>query len=119
MVTVSNDGFEILKISKTDSIDSVHQDSLVKNGISNMELTSKSISIFPNPTKGLLDLKITGMKEGEIAEYVFVSLKGQELLRKKTGLPVTRIDIGNFAPGTYILNVTLSGKKEQWKVVKQ
>ncbi|MCK9422158.1 MAG: T9SS type A sorting domain-containing protein [Bacteroidales bacterium] len=80
---------------------------------------STAILLYPNPTQGLLNLKIEGMKDGETAEYVFVSLTGQELLRKKTGIPATQIDIGNFAPGTYIVNVILGKRVEAWKIIKQ
>ena len=110
----------ILKIAPTDSIDSIHQDSLIKNNITNLHYSStQKISIFPNPTQGLLDLKITGMKDGETAEYVFVSLTGQELLRKKTGSAITPIDIRSFAPGTYIVNILVGEKREIWKIIKQ
>jgi hypothetical protein len=110
----------IEKIIKADTADSLHQDTLIKNRISGAEnKEGQMISLYPNPTQGLLDLQITGMKEGETAEYVFVSLTGQELMRKKTGLATTKIDISSFAPGTYIVNVTLGKRVERWKVVKQ
>jgi hypothetical protein len=108
------------KIVKADTADSLHQDTAFKNKVNGADnKQGQRISLYPNPTQGLLDLQITGMKEGETAEYVFVSLTGQELLRKKTGSPQTRIDISNFAPGTYVVNVTLGGRVERWKVVKQ
>lgn len=110
----------VQKITKVDSADSLHQDSIIKNRISNSDSNlQQSISLYPNPTQGLLDLKITGITDGETAEYVFVSLTGQELLRRKTGLPITKIDISNFAPGIYIVNVTLGKKVETWKIIKQ
>lgn len=109
----------IEKITKADTADSLHHDSVVKNNITNSKNLRKIISLYPNPTQGLLDLKITGLKDGETAEFVFVSLTGQELLRKKTGLLITPIDISNFAPGTYIVNVTLGKRVETWKIIKQ
>lgn len=108
------------KIDKIDSADSMHRDSIVNNRInSSVDNIRESISLFPNPTQGLLDLKITNLKEGETAEYYFTSLTGQELLRKKTGISITQIDISNFTPGTYIVNVTLGKQVGTWKIVKQ
>jgi hypothetical protein len=110
----------IQKIAIVDTADSLHQDTVFKNRISSADnKQGQNISLNPNPTQGLLDLQVTGMMEGETAEYVFVSLTGQELMRKKTGLPTTKIDISSFAPGTYIVNVTLGKRVERWKVVKQ
>lgn len=109
----------IEKISKNDSVDSIHQDTIVHKNTTQTNEQNISISLFPNPTQGLLDLKITGMEDGESAEYVFVSVTGQELTRKKTGLTLTRIDICTFPPGIYLVNVSIGEKKEIWKIVKQ
>ncbi|MCX6244306.1 MAG: T9SS type A sorting domain-containing protein [Bacteroidetes bacterium] len=110
----------IEKIAKVDSADSLHQDTIIKsfnrNAGNNMD---QNISLYPNPTQGLLDLRITDMQEGKTAEFVFVSLTGQELLRKKTALSVTNIDISNFPPGSYIFTITLDKRMETWKVIKQ
>lgn len=110
---------EVLKIVTADTVDSLHQDSLIKNNITNSGVLNGTISIFPNPTEGLLDMKITGMKAGETAEYVFASLTGQELLHKKTYSPLTKIDISIFAPGTYIMVVRSGTQTGKWKIIKQ
>lgn len=109
----------VKKIAKNDSTDSIHHDSIINNDNINSKNTGQNISLYPNPTQGLLDLKITNMEEGETAEYVFVSLTGQELLRKKSGLMLTKIDITNFAPGTYIVIIKIGTRQESWKVIKQ
>jgi len=109
---------DVEKLAKDDTIDSLQQDSLIKKNITNSGILNGTISLFPNPTEGLLDMKITGMKDGETAECIFVSLTGQELLRKKTGSPISRIDISAFPPGTYLVNVTLRNQVQTWKIVK-
>ena len=110
---------EILKMSEADSSDSLFQDSLFKKKTIDIDKSKHSISIFPNPTKGLLELKITGMQEGEFAEFIFVTLTGQEMIRRKTYSPGTLIDIGHFAPGTYIVTVHVGTRIERWKIIKQ
>jgi hypothetical protein len=109
---------DITKLAIPDTTDTLDQDSLIKKNINNSHALDGMITLFPNPTEGLLDMKITGMKDGETAEYAFVSLTGQELLRKKTGSPVSRIDISAFPPGTYLVNVTLRNQVQTWKIVK-
>lgn|GEM_PF-1434367 len=108
----------IEKMANDNSADSLNHDSPFKNNIVKTNNLNTLISLYPNPTRGLLDLKVTGLKAGESVEYVFVSLTGQELLRKKTGLSVTQIDINNFAPGTYIVNVKTGERTESWKIIR-
>ena len=110
---------DVKKIAIADTVDSLDQDSLIKKNHTNSHILSGTISIFPNPTEGLLDMKITGMKTGETAESIFFSLTGQELLRKKTDSPISQIDISTFPPGTYIVNVKLGNQVAAWKIVKQ
>ena len=109
---------DITKIAIPDTIDTLHQDSLIKKNINNSHTLDGMILLFPNPTEGLLDMKITGMKDGETAECIFVSLTGQELLRKKTSSPISQFDISAFPPGTYLVNVTLRNQVQTWKIIK-
>jgi hypothetical protein len=108
-----------LKIIIADSTDSLSQDSLAITNVVNSVKTNKVITLYPNPTQALLDLKIIGMKDGETAEYVFTSITGQELLRRVTATPITRIDISTFTPGIYVVNVKIGKRVETWKIVKQ
>ena len=99
----------------------VQKDSSTKI-ISNADVQHQKdvVAIYPNPTKGLLDIKITGMKPGQTSECVFYSLAGKELMRKKLSETLSRVDIGTFPPGTYIVNLILyDGRVEKWKVVKE
>ena len=109
----------IMKKIKTDSTDTIHLDSLLNNDIVTSKKSNHTVTLYPNPTQGLLYLNITNLSEGETVEYIFVSLTGQELLRRKSGSPLTQIDIGNFASGIYIVNVLLGKHMETWKIVKQ
>ena len=77
------------------------------------------VAIYPNPTMGILDVKITGMKAGETSQCVFYALSGKELLRKELSGTISRVDINSFPPGTYIVSLILyDGRVEKWKVGK-
>ena len=110
---------EIQKIMKTDTVDSLYQSPVSTNQLDNYCDNEKIvISIFPNPTQGFLDLRISGLRNGELVEYRILSIKGQELIRNNTALPLTKIDISNFVPGNYFLKVIQNKKIETWKLIK-
>ena len=47
-----------------DSVTKIMQDAEMRN-------LKDEVAIYPNPTTGILDVKITGMKEGETSQCVF------------------------------------------------
>ena len=109
----------IEKVMKNDSLDSIKQDSLVKIYSGKLNQERISLLLYPNPTKGILDLKIIGLKEGEIAELCFYSLEGKQLQKKYTSSNLTKIDIVDFISGEYILVVTACSEIVRWKIIKE
>jgi len=62
---------------------------------------STQISVYPNPTEGLLSLE----SETEIAEMRIIDLQGKTLLSQKNIGFQNKIDLRNIAEGMYILIV--------------
>jgi hypothetical protein len=111
---------EITKISKADSSDTLRVDSASKLQQGKLSSINKiTASLFPNPTEGFITLKIEGMETAENVEYSFFTISGVEILNGNTTSLETKLNIGNFPAGTYIVNVKLGRKVERWKVVKQ
>ncbi|MCX6282200.1 MAG: T9SS type A sorting domain-containing protein [Bacteroidetes bacterium] len=109
----------VIPMQKFDSIDSIKQDSIIKNydGLQNHQRIT--ISLFPNPTKGILDLTINGLKEGELVEYWLYSLGGKQLSKSQTTSAGTHIDLSNFIAGIYIITVKTSNSLHKWKIIKE
>jgi len=93
-------------------------DSLMSKKISQSSLTD-NVLLFPNPTRGQVSLKITGLNNGELAEYMLFTLSGQELKKAKTDQETTIINFDNFPPGIYLFNIKFKEKTEIWKVIKE
>jgi hypothetical protein len=108
----------IQKITEADSSFTMNQDSAENRNPGNIYNISNRVLLYPNPTQGMLDLMITGINDSEVAVITIRSITGQELLRQKTGLANTQINIGNFAPGTYFVNITLRTSHGTWEIVK-
>ena len=79
----------------------------------------QTISIFPNPNTGFFNIRIDGLQKNTNAEIKLHTLSGTVIIEKTLKQAETKIKFGNQPDGTYILTVTIDGKKETWKVVKK
>lgn len=82
-------------------------------------LTEMKITIFPNPTKGMLQIDITG---GEISKEAKIHIYNQTgaLVRQVNGVSGSNVvDISSQPAGIYLLRITLSKDSVSvWKVIK-
>lgn len=93
---------------------------IVESSFNRKENAKKQIvSLYPNPTKSNLNLRVSALQEGDVLEYHFFTLMGQELLHNKTKLLHNQISISDFAPGTYIFKIILPHHSGTWKVIKE
>jgi len=81
------------------------------------EFTKKDIIAFPNPTTGLVNLKISEI--GADANILLFDLVGNKLMEKSAESDVEQIDLKNFSSGIYFLHITQDMKKKTIKIVKQ
>lgn len=98
--------------------DSVRYDTLAKEPVNGKGKGSKMVTLFPNPTQGVLNLELKGFTEYDKADYMITSLTGQNMLHQRVTASVTRIDISSLSPGTYIVRVSAGGRVETWKIIK-
>lgn len=81
------------------------------------EFTKKDNIAFPNPTTGLINLKIREI--GVDANIQLFDLVGNKLMEKSAESDVEQIDLKNFSSGIYFLHITQDMKKKTIKIVKQ
>lgn len=98
--------------------DSLRYDTLTKEPVYGGGKGSKMVTLFPNPTQGILNLELKGFTEYDKVDYTITSLAGQNLLHQRVTASVTRIDISSLSPGTYIVRVSAGGRVETWKIIK-
>lgn len=82
-------------------------------------LSEKIIRIYPNPTDGMLKVKITGLENREQCVFKIFNSLGQLIISKQAASSTTDIDISGKPNGTYILQISLNGEKSAWKIIKQ
>lgn len=77
------------------------------------------ITIYPNPTKGMLQVVVTGMKPNEAYNLNFYDLHGKILISRAGQPDKTILDIASYTSGSYILRVQVGSKIKEFKIIKQ
>ncbi len=118
-----------LTISKVDDADSLKTE-ITNNGVNPEEITNnaaqqlsetmgnKQITIFPNPTDGILQVNITNLETKDKGEIKLFGVNGAELMKVKTLQESNTINISNKPNGIYMMKVMLNEKETVWKIVK-
>lgn len=84
------------------------------------ELMQCKIRVFPNPTKGFLNMEISSGEENCCYDFTLYSSSGQKLLNKKQiGNGNVSLDLSTYSTGIYILILKYGEEVVQYKIVKQ
>jgi len=114
-------------VASSVNLDSSAYDQQDETGISDTNGTSQyadmlgdqQIVIYPNPTTGRLQVKITPFNTEIPAEITVYDLQGRLILEKSCTSELTIVDFSKFTTASYILKVRLADKQSEWKIVKQ
>ena len=75
-------------------------------------------SVYPNPTTSILN--ILSKFNNTISEVNIYDLLGKQLLNKKMAVSTTEIDMTNYSPGLYLLEVVSeNNQKSIHKIIKK
>ena len=92
-------------------------DTVEITGIGMEEAGRNGISIYPNPTTGLLYIK---GGNGKIIRMIITDLQGRKLTDRPLRRGESEIDISGFAPGTYQLTFyRQDGSRAEFKLLKE
>jgi len=80
---------------------------------------SRQITIFPNPTRGLLTIAMEIPGDDRPVKLELFSLAGESILQRTIRQPKTTVDLSGQPAGSYILSISLAGSHRSWKVIKE
>lgn len=83
------------------------------------QLGERKITVYPNPTKGMLGVEIAGVDNKDELQVMIFDVKGRELLTKRVQKGVTLINISQYPTGWYVLRVQAGKKMTEFKIVKK
>ena len=76
-------------------------------------------TLYPNPTKGLLVLQLTGYETNPADGLWLSDAKGNLLQHIKTLSPELKIDLNRQPQGSYYIKALVAGKPYEWKIIKE
>ena len=111
--------FKIIENSYADSTDADFQklEFIQKNDYSE-KIGDYRVSIFPNPTTGLIKIVINSTDEISNASIYLHTISGIEIYFEDKISNVTQLDIREKENGAYILTVLIGSKNKSWKIIK-
>jgi uncharacterized protein YbbK (DUF523 family) len=78
---------------------------------------SQVVKVYPNPTKGLLLVEISGSKG--TSSVVVYDLSGKQVFRENDFGSSGTIDLSRQLIGVYIMKVVAGDKTSEWEIIKQ
>ena len=82
-------------------------------------LAQSTVNIYPNPTKGLLRVEISGDGENNPVSLQVYDMSGKVLVQESNVVSSTAIDLSDKPAGIYILRLTGDKEKKEWKIIKE
>ena len=78
-----------------------------------------SIKVYPNPTKGILNISIPDCSVNDRSRILLFDLSGRMLMNRAATEENTVLDISSFNRGIYIMKIQAGEKFSDWKIIKE
>jgi len=82
-------------------------------------LSETLITIYPNPTRGLLTVKMSNMPQHAASSLTLFDMQGRVITQQQSLAEENKLDISAQPPGTYIMRIAVGDENVSWKIVKQ
>lgn len=82
-------------------------------------LSEMILSIYPNPTEGILKIDIQNMPAGVKADISLYNSSGNLIVLEQGIDFSTTIDITSHPSGIYILKIIIGDEHTEWKIIKK
>jgi len=81
-------------------------------------LSETLITIYPNPTRGLLTVKMSNMPQHSASSLTLFDMQGKVITQQQSLAEENKLDISAQPPGTYIMRIAVGDENVSWKIVK-
>jgi hypothetical protein len=78
-----------------------------------------AVTVYPNPTDGLLTVSIAGYRERTQAEIRLYNSAGKILHSRKAASDTETIDLSAYTPGLYMAVISVDGETETHKIIRK
>lgn len=88
--------------------------------IEDKTFADKVIRIYPNPTRGMLEVEIPiDSEKQEDIDITVTNITGQVIVKRRREPNITTIDLSNQPAGIYLMIIRKGKEISQWKIIKQ
>jgi len=91
----------------------------VKDEVFKDQIGSQELLLYPNPSKGEVNIRLSNEKTVETAEILVYDVQGKLVLQQKGIDQFKTINLSQQEIGVYIVHLILNGEKTIWKVMKE
>jgi YD repeat-containing protein len=92
----------------------------VKEVINDDAFSPQVIKIYPNPTKGMLEVEVPIDDENSFTiQLIVVDINGKIIFDRKDVPSKTTIDLSSNPDGLYVLYIKQGQKVSKWKIIKR
>lgn len=95
------------------------QDSKPDNESQEYSDLDQKIKIFPNPTKGILKIEISGFDPSQQVEILVYNSTGSLIFQKVPAAFTELIDFSMRPNGIYIMRIKIGDKISEWKIIRE
>lgn len=81
------------------------------------ELEDLDVKIYPNPTKGMLKVKVSGA-DAYTASLAIYNPQGKLIIEQVINKSINQVNLSNQPPGLYILKIIVGQNVSDWKIIK-
>ncbi|MBP1644663.1 MAG: hypothetical protein H6Q16_238 [Bacteroidetes bacterium] len=110
---------EVIVIPSKMAYSQMPNDSIVDDKATINIIERDDIKIYPNPTKGDLNIELNTTSDIQKIQINIISIKGQLLYNTDVVQRAYNLDLSSFAQGAYILIMQVNDKKYEWKIIKE
>jgi len=82
-------------------------------------LSEALITIYPNPTAGLLTVKIAHLPQHSVSSLTLFDMRGRVITQQQSLSDENKLDISAQPTGMYIMQIAVGDEVTSWKIVKQ
>lgn len=106
---------KVITLSQTRSLSESQDEEIFENEF----IGEKEIRVYPNPTKGQLQIKIIGTNANLPKTITLIGMNGTILIRKSASDNDYTLDLSPLYSGMYILSVQMEDMKKEFKIIKE
>ena len=81
-------------------------------------LSETLITIYPNPTRGLLTVKMSNMPQHSTSSLTLFDIQGRVITQQQSLSDENKLDISAQPVGTYVMRIAVGEEMVSWKIIK-